>query len=81
MGAQRPSVRSSDTFILIAMSFALFTDTFVYGMVYLPPLYLFNAIALTAQIVPILPYMLLDSGQVANNNGIRAFTLIEKVIN
>ncbi|KAK9850236.1 hypothetical protein MYU51_012655 [Penicillium brevicompactum] len=41
-------IRSSDRFTLVAMCFAIFTDTFIYGM-----------------IVPILPYLLLENGQIS----------------
>ncbi|CAG8204035.1 unnamed protein product [Penicillium salamii] len=44
-------IRSSDKFILVAMCFAIFTDTFIYGM-----------------IVPILPYLLLQGGQVSKGD-------------
>ncbi|CAG8411246.1 unnamed protein product [Penicillium salamii] len=44
-------IRSSDKFILVAMCFAIFTDTFIYGM-----------------IVPILPYLLLQGGQISKGD-------------
>ncbi|KAI9931330.1 hypothetical protein MW887_010994 [Aspergillus wentii] len=44
-------VRSSDAFVLVAMCFAMFTDTFIYGM-----------------IVPILPYLLLQGGEMSDDD-------------
>ncbi|CAI7659143.1 unnamed protein product [Penicillium bialowiezense] len=49
-------IRSSDRFTLVAMCFAIFTDTFIYGM-----------------IVPILPYLLLENGQISKEEAIIGF--------
>ena len=59
--------RSTDTFVLIAMCFAIFTDTFLYGMVCL--LLRTLGIILTQQIIPILPYLLIQKSGVFQEDG------------
>lgn len=59
--------RSTDTFVLIAMCFAIFTDTFLYGLVCL--LLRTLGTILTQQIIPILPYLLIQKSGVSQDNG------------